>query len=59
MCVKAESVDIEIDSGAEMSCLPANIGADTIHCTRQGSANCMNSAPRSCVWRLQTCEAML
>ena len=25
----AESVDIEIDSGAEVSCLPANIGADT------------------------------
>ena len=31
-----ESVDIEIDSSAEVSCLPANIGADTypLHETR-------------------------
>ena len=36
MCVKGESVDIEIDSGAEVSCLPVNIGADTypLHETR-------------------------
>ena len=26
---EGESVDIEIDSGAEVSCLPVNIGADT------------------------------
>ena len=26
---EGESVDIEIDSGADVSCLPANIGADT------------------------------
>ena len=33
---KGESVDIEIDSGAEVSCLPVNIGADThpLHETR-------------------------
>ena len=33
---EGESVDIEIDSGAEVSCLPANIGADThpVHETR-------------------------
>ena len=31
-----EFVDIEVDSGAEVSCLPANIGADTypLHETR-------------------------
>ena len=36
MCVKEESVGVEIDSGAEVSCLPANIGADTypVHETR-------------------------
>ena len=33
---EGESVDIEIDSGAEVSCLPANVGADTypLHETR-------------------------
>ena len=33
---EGESVDSEIDSGAEVSCLPANIGADTfpLHKTR-------------------------
>ena len=33
---EGESVDIEIDSGAEVSCLPANIGAEThpLHGTR-------------------------
>ena len=33
---EGESVDIEIDSGAEVSCLPKNIGADTypLHETR-------------------------
>ena len=33
---EGESVDIEIDSGAEVSCLPVNIGADTnpLHETR-------------------------
>ena len=35
---EGESVDIEIDSGAEVICLPANIGADTypLHETRLG-----------------------
>ena len=28
-CVKEKSVDIGIDSGAEVSCLPVNMGADT------------------------------
>ena len=33
---EGESVDIEVDSAAEVSCLPANIGADTypLHETR-------------------------
>ena len=33
---EGESVDIEIDSGAEVSCLPVNVGADTypLHATR-------------------------
>ena len=36
MCVKGESVDIEIDSVAEVSCLLANVGAVTypLHETR-------------------------
>ena len=36
---EGESVDIEIDSGAEVSCLPVNIGADTypLHETRPSS----------------------
>ena len=36
MLREAESVDIEIDSGAEVSCFPVNIGADTypLHETR-------------------------
>ena len=29
MCVKENPFDIEIDSGAEVSCLLVNIGADT------------------------------
>ena len=65
------SVDIEIDSGAEVSCLPVNIGADTcpLHKSRLSmcggttlrpvAANCMSPAPGSWVWRLHTCEAML
>ena len=34
--LQSEFVDIEVDSGAEVSCLPANIGADTcpLHETR-------------------------
>ena len=67
---EGEFVDIEVDSGAEVRCLLANIGADT-HPTarneaqrgwrstlRQVAANCMSSAPGSWVWRLQTCDAM-
>ena len=47
---EGESVDIEIDSGAEVSCLPLNIGADTypLHETttlRLVAANCMSSVP--------------
>ena len=60
---EVESVDIEIDSGAEVSCFLVNIGADTcpLHETRLSmcgghhvAANCMRSAPGSC-----GCEAML
>ena len=29
MCAKVHFVDIEVDSGAEVSCLHASIGADT------------------------------
>ena len=66
---EGESVDIEIDSGAEVSCLPVNIGADTyplheaayveVTTLRLVAAICMSSAPGSWGWRLQTCEAML
>ena len=68
---EGESVDIEIDSGAEVSCLLVNIGTDTypLHETRlsmcgghhvaAGGGNCMSSVPGSWGWRLQTCEAML
>ena len=68
---EGESVDIEIDSGAEVICLLVNTGADTcpLHETRLSSvevttlrlvaANCTSSVPRSWGWRLQTCEAML
>ena len=65
---EGESVDIEIDAGAEVSCLPANIGADTypLHETRLSmcgghhvAANCMRSAPGSWDCRLRTCKAML
>ena len=57
---EGESVDIEIDSGAEVSCRPVNIGADTypLHETRRSAcvdvttlrlvaANSMRSAPGS------------
>ena len=39
---EGESIDIEIDSGAEMRCLPVNIGADTypLHETRLGMPRC-------------------
>ena len=52
---EAESVDIEIDSGVGVSCLPLNIGADTYplhetrlsmcggHTLRWVAANCMSS----------------
>ena len=41
-----EFVDIEIDSGAEVSCLPANIGADTypLHETRLSMCECHHGA---------------
>ena len=61
---EGEFVDIEIDAGAEVSCLPASIGADTCppHETRLSmcvevttlrlvAANCMSSAPGS--WGLE------
>ena len=64
---EGESVDIEIDSGAEVSCSLVNIGADTFRGTtcvevttlRLVAANCMSSEPGSWGWKLQTCEAML
>ena len=69
---EAQSVDIEIDSGAEVSCLPVNIGADTypLHETRLsmfgghhvavgGGKLHELGAPGSWGWKLQTCEAML
>ena len=38
MCVKVSSFDIEVDSGAVVSCFLVNIGADTcpVHETRLG-----------------------
>ena len=36
---EGDVVDIEIDSGAEVSCLPSNIGADTWG-KNPGSGNC-------------------
>ena len=61
-------VDIEIDSGVEVSSLLASIGTDSYpqNTTRLSmcgghhvaAENCMSSAPGSWVWRLQTCEAM-
>ena len=65
---EGEFVDIEVDSGAEVSCLLANIGADTypLHQTRlmcgghhvaAVAATCMSSAPGFWVWKLVTCEA--
>ena len=62
---QVESVDIEIDSGAEVSCLPSNIGADThqTHETRLAlrrvAANGMSSVPEFWGWKLVTCEVML
>ena len=35
---EGEIVDIEIDSSAEVSCLPASIGVDTYHCAKRSSA---------------------
>ena len=60
---EGESVDI----GAEVSCSPVNIGADTYRGTtcvevtklRLVAANCMSSEPGSWGWKLQTHEAML
>ena len=62
---EGESVDIEIDSAAEVSCLSVNIGADTYPLHEMRLSMCggphvaVSSAPGSWVWRLQTCEAML
>ena len=69
---EAESVDIEIDSGAEVNCLPVNIGVDTypLHETRLSMCGGHHvavgggklhelGAPGSWGWKLQTCEAML
>ena len=59
---EGESVDIEIDSGAEVSCHPVNIGADTypLHETRLsmcGGHHVVRLVAAN--WKLQTCEAML
>ena len=67
---EGESIDIEIDSCAEVSCLLVNVGADTypLHETsacvevttlRLVAANCMSLAPGSWDWRVKTCDAML
>ena len=66
---EGESVDIEIDSGVEVSYLPANIGADTypLHQTRLSMCGGDHVAagggklhePGATILRLQTCEAML
>ena len=47
---EGESVDVEIDSGAEVSCLPVNIGADTypLHETRLSTCG---RSPRCGWWR--------
>ena len=71
MCVKGESVDIEIDSGAEVSCHPVNAGADTypLHETRlsvcgghhvaAGDGKLHELGARILGLWLQTCEVML
>ena len=63
---EGESVDIEVDSGAEVSCLLTRI-----HCTnrgsscvevitlRRGAANCMSSVARILGWKLVMCEVTL
>ena len=53
---EGESVDIEIDSGAEVSCLHVNIGADTcpLHETRLSMCGGHRWG-----WRLLTCEVAL
>ena len=38
VCGGGDVVDIEIDSGAEVSCLPSNIELTRTHCMRRGSA---------------------
>ena len=65
---EGESVDIEIDSGAEVSCFLVNNGADTypLHETRLNmwgvttlrlvEVNCTSSVPGSWSWRLPLCE---
>ena len=65
---KGQSVDIDFDSGAEVSCLPVNIGADTypLHETRLGM--CGGHHVAACGGKLHKlgarivgfgCEAML
>ena len=66
-----ESVDIEIDSGAEVSCFPANIGADSypLHETRlskcgghhvaAGGGKLHELGAKILDWRLLTCEVTL
>ena len=69
---EGESVDIEIDSGAEVSCFLVNIGADTYplletklsmvgghHIAAGWLANCMSSVPRILGLKLLACDAML
>ena len=62
---EGEIVDIEVDSGAELSCLLAGVGADTYpawneaqHVWRRLAANCMTSVPGFLGWKLDMCEAM-
>ena len=68
---EGESVDIEIDSGAEVSCLPASIGADTypLHETRlskvgghhvaAGGGKLHELGARIWCWKLPACGVML
>ena len=62
-CMRGDVVDIEIDSGDEVSCLPSNTGADTyplhveVTTLRLVAVSCMSSVQEFWVWKLMTCVA--
>ena len=68
---EGESVDIEIDSGAEVSCFPVNIGADTypldemrlrmvgVHHATAGGGKLHELSARILGWKLLRCGVML